>query len=333
MAYTGPMDVLGDVVEMTRTGPPLSLRLELRSPWALRSAEGAGAAFHVVLQGACWLILSDNSDPQALGPGDIVLLPRGARHVVADDPRTPPVDVPCLDGSTPVDTETLGGNGARSLLLSGGYRLDWSRPHPLLAALPEVLHVPADPGRHLRAAIALLGEELESARPGRSAILPALIDAMFPLIVRAWIDNGPPCQQDADWPAALGDPAIVGALEGIHADPDRDWTVESLAHEAGLSRAAFARRFAAAVGEPPLTYLTRWRMTVAGRLLRESDLTLAAVARRVGYTSEFAFAKAFKRDHGIAPARLSADIEAITRPRGGRRKRLIGPCEADLSPA
>jgi AraC-like DNA-binding protein len=297
------VDVLSDVVEMTRTGPPLSLRLELRSPWALRSAEGAGAAFHVVLQGACWLLLTDGSGSQALGPGDIVLLPRGAPHVVADDPRTPPIDVPCLDGSTPIDTEALGGRGARSLLLSGGYRLDWSRPHPLLAALPEVLHVPADPGRHqsLRAAIALLGEELESARPGRSAVLPALIDAMFPLIVRAWIDNGPTCQQEGDWPVALGDPAVAGALEAVHADPARDWTVESLAHEAGLSRAAFARRFAHAVGEPPLAYLTRWRMTIAGRLLRESDLTLAAVARRVGYTSEFAFAKAFKRDYGIAP--------------------------------
>jgi AraC-like DNA-binding protein len=296
------MDVLSDVVEMTRTGPPLSLRLELRSPWALRSAEGAGAAFHVVLQGVCWLLLTDDSDPQALGPGDIVLLPRGAPHVVADDPRTPPVDVPCLDGSNPIDSETLGGHGARSLLLSGGYRLDWSRPHPLLAALPEVLHVAAAPARHqsLRAAIALLGEELESDRPGRSAILPALIDAMFPLIVRAWIDNDPPCAE-GDWPLALTDPAIAGALEEIHADPQRNWTVESLAHEAGLSRAAFARRFARAVGEPPLAYLTRWRMTVAGRLLRESNLTLAAVTRRVGYTSEFAFAKAFKRDYGMAP--------------------------------
>ena len=165
-----------------------------------------------------------------------------------------------------------------------------------------MLHVSADPGRHqsLRAAIALLGEELESARPGRSSILPALIDAMFPLIVRAWIDNGPPCEE-GDWPVALTDPAIAGTLEGIHANPERDWTVASLAREAGLSRAAFARRFARAVGEPPLAYLTRWRMTVAGRLLRESDMTLAAVARRVGYTSEFAFAKAFKRDYGIAP--------------------------------
>ena len=307
------MDVLSDVVEMTRTGPPLSLRVEIRSPWALRSPESAGAAFHVVLQGACWLLL-DGSPPLALGPGDIVLLPRGASHVVADDPRTPPVDVPCLDGSTPIETASLGGQGARSLLLSGGYRLDWSRPHPLLAALPEVLHVPADPGRHqsLRRAIALLGEELESGRPGRGAILSALIDAMFPLIVRAWIDNDPPCQE-GDWPLALTDPAIAGALEEIHADPQRDWTVESLAHEAGLSRAAFARRFAGVVGEPPLAYLTRWRMTVAGRLLRESDMTLAAVARRVGYTSEFAFAKAFKRAYGIAPgAYRRASIQAAS---------------------
>lgn len=307
------MDVLSSIVEMARTGPSLSVRLEIRSPWALRSSESAGAFFHVVLQGTCWLLVSDGSPPLALEPGDIVLLPRGAPHVVADDPRTPPVDVPCLDGSTPIDTRALGGDGARSLLVSGGYRLKCSRPHPLLAALPDVLHVPADPGRHqsLRAAITLLGEELESDRPGRNAVLPALIDAMFPLTVRAWIDNDPPCEQ-GDWAVALTDPATAGALEAIHTNPAHDWTVASLAREAGLSRAAFARRFTSAVGEPPLAYLTRWRMTIAGRLLRETDFTLAGVARRVGYTSEFAFARAFKRDYGVAPGayRRASSLDA-----------------------
>ena len=103
------------------------------------------------------------------------------------------------------------------------------------------------------------------------------------------------------WAGALRDPAIAPALAAIHADPANGWTVESLASRAGLSRAAFAKKFNAMVGEPPLTYLTRWRMTTAARLLRESDASLAAVAARTGYGSEFAFAKAFKREYGQAP--------------------------------
>jgi AraC-like DNA-binding protein len=196
----------------------------------------------------------------------------------------------------------LGGRGARSLLLSGGYRLDHERTHPLLAALPDVLHVPADPGHHgsLRSAISLLGDELEGKRPGASAVVPALVDALFPLVVRAWLGNSPDSSTES-WPAVLRDPTLAGALERIHDGPARPWTVASLAHEVGLSRAAFARRFTGAVGEPPLAYLTRWRMILAGRLLRQTDFTLAAVAQEVGYSSEFAFAKAFKRDYGDAP--------------------------------
>jgi AraC-like DNA-binding protein len=287
---------------MTRTGPAVSMRIDIRSPWALRSPESLGANFHVVLQGTCWLNRENGLPPVALGPGDVVLLPRGGRHALADDPRTPPVDVGCLDGSVRVDTSGLGGGGARTLVLSGGYQLDWDGPHPLLAALPDVIHVSADPGRHpsLRAAIVVLGEELGSDRPGAIAVVSALIDALLPLIVRAWLEDRPACP-GGDWPEAFSDPGISSALERIHAEPERSWTVADLAHEVGLSRAAFARRFARAVGEPPLAYLGRWRMTIAARLLRESDLKLAAVADRVGYQSEFAFAKAFKRDYGVAP--------------------------------
>jgi AraC-like DNA-binding protein len=297
------MDALSQVVEFTRRGRAQSARIEIRSPWAFRGPEETGAAFYVVLQGACWLVPADGHAPLSLGPGDVVLLPRGARHVIADDPRTPPVEPSCVGGQGSVNSLDAGGrNGARSVLLSGGYLLDRERSHPLLAALPEVLHVPADPGSNhsLRAAITLLGDELESGRPGAGAVIPALVDALLPLIVRAWLDTDPVCDE-GDWRGAFTDPGIADALERIHAEPNRAWTVASLASAVGLSRAAFARRFARAVGEPPLTYLANWRMTLAARLLRETDLKIAAVARQVGYTSEFAFAKAFKRDYGIAP--------------------------------
>ncbi len=258
--------------------------------------------FNVVLQGTCWIVLDDGSPPLALGPGNVVLIPRGDPHVLADDLRTPPVDLPSVDKSGQIDTAGLGGAGMRSLILSGGYRLDYHHPHPLLASLPSLLHVPTIPDRHptLRAVIAMLSDELEGGRPGGSAVVPALVDALFPLILRAWIESNTD-GAIGDWANALTDPSIAGALERIHAEPERAWTVEALAREVGLSRAAFARRFVHTVGVPPLIYLTDWRMTIAGQFLRETDLKLATVASRIGYESKYAFAKAFKRAYGIAP--------------------------------
>nr|WP_246001678.1 helix-turn-helix transcriptional regulator [Allorhizocola rhizosphaerae] len=120
-------------------------------------------------------------------------------------------------------------------------------------------------------------------------------------VLRAWFDEQPDAR--GGWAAVLRDPAIVAALEGIHREPARAWTVEELARLAGLSRSAFAKRFTALVGRPPLAYLTWWRMTTAARLLRSSDTSLRAVAAKAGYASEFAFAKAFKREYGTAPGR------------------------------
>jgi AraC-like DNA-binding protein len=152
----------------------------------------------------------------------------------------------------------------------------------------------------VRAIVDLLDVELDESRPGAATIVPALTDALLPIVVRAWLDDCMAGYRE-EVPETLSDPAIADALDRIHEEPERDWTVNALAREVALSRSAFARRFARAVGTPPAAYLARWRMTIAGRLLRDSDLKLAAVASSVGYTSEFAFARAFKRDYGIAP--------------------------------
>lgn len=171
-----------------------------------------------------------------------------------------------------------------------------------MSQLPEIIHLRAGRGQpvELTSAIRLLGAELENQRIGSDGIVPALIDSLLLYILRAWLE-----QQStgaaAGWAAALRDPGIAPALSAIHQDPAAGWTVEALADRAGLSRAAFARRFATLVGEPPLAYLTRWRMTTAATLLRESDAPLSAVAARAGYGSEFAFAKAFKREYGLPP--------------------------------
>jgi AraC-like DNA-binding protein len=300
------MDVLSDVISVARSGQPRSAKVTWHAPWAQEFASVPGSAgFQIILQGTS-VFRVPGADPVLLTPGDVVFLPRGAGHTLADGPTTLPTgpacdpDDPQRSGLDVVGEPTDGGAPA-TVTLCGAYQLDPGRAHPLLRDLPEVIHLPAHLGRHpeLRAVVDLLAAELDGQRLGRSAIVPALLDTLLVYILRGWFDGRPV----AGWSAALGDPATVAALHAMHGDPARAWTVATLAAEAGLSRASFARRFAGLVGRPPLNYLTWWRMTTAARLLRESDAPLATVAREVGYSSEFAFASAFKRRYAVAPGR------------------------------
>lgn len=301
-----------------RTGRPHAGRTEKHGSWGVRFPDSEGAGFHVVLQGTCWVLPGDG-EPIALGPGDVVFLPHGRGHGLADSPNTSlaafrgSLPGPFAEDAASLDTSAsdadggAGGGADRrprpdTLLLCGAYLLDRARPHPLLGELPQALHIPARLGRHpeLRSAVELLGGELERTRPGASAVLTSLLDMLLLYVLRAWYEEQSG-HMSTGWAAALHDRAVSEALRAIHRDPAHPWTVETLGQAAGLSRAAFARRFTALAGQPPLAYLTWWRMTVAARLLRESELPLRAVAERTGYASEFAFAKAFKREYGVAP--------------------------------
>lgn len=291
-AYIGGVDVLSDAVAAMRTGLPHSSRTEFHAPWATFFPPQDGAGFHVVLQGACWLIPS-RGEPVRLGVGDVVFLPRELGHGLADSPTARPGPEFC---SPP-------GSGPATTLLCGAYWFDHSRVHPLMAELPEVMHLPAHVGRRssLRGALELLGRELVDAPlPGAAGVVPALLDVLLLYILRAWHEESGGA---AGWAAALRDPAVAAALRAVHGDPAHPWTVQSLSARAGLSRSAFAQRFTALVGSPPMAYLTWWRMVTAARLLRDTDLLLRTVAERAGYTSEYAFAKAFKRRFGAAPGR------------------------------
>ncbi len=308
------MDVLSDVIAVMRTGQPRSARVEWHAPWAQRFASVPGSAgFQVILQGPCWLVSIDTA-PVLLAVGDVVFLPHGRGHALADSPSTPLTAAAC-DPNDPqflqryaaaIVGEPAGINRPTTVTLCGAYQLDPARAHPLLQDLPEVIHLPAHVGRHpeLRASVDLLAAELERPRLGTDAIVPALLDTLLLYILRTWFDEQPARGTATGWAAALNDPAIAAALQAMHQDPARPWTVATLAAEAGLSRAPFARRFTTLVGQPPLSYLTWWRMTTAARLLQESDAPLSAIAHRIGYTSEFAFANAFKRQYGTAPGRF-----------------------------
>ncbi|MDA3627300.1 AraC family transcriptional regulator [Saccharopolyspora sp. WRP15-2] len=283
------MDVLSDVITVMRTGDPSSARVERVSPWRQRLSPAPGtAAFEVVLAGS-YRMIPAAGDPVALGAGDVLFLPHGGHYELADSVR-----------------EGADGTGSpTTVVLCGAYRLDADRGHPLLDELPDVVHLPARLGRHprLRAVVDLLGAELESPGPGSNAVVSALLETLLLYVLRAWLEDQPVCAGPTGWAAALADPVIRAALDAIHHDPARPWTVRELATCGGASRAAFARRFTALVGRPPLTYLTWWRLTTAARLLRDSDAPLSVVAAQVGYGSEYAFANAFRREFTIAPGR------------------------------
>ncbi|MGV9667196.1 AraC family transcriptional regulator [Nocardia niigatensis] len=297
------MDILSETIAAIRTGSPASGLFVRHAPWGRRYPKVPGAGFHVVLQGACW-VLPPDGEPIPLGAGDVVFMPRGEDHDLVDALGTPITEV-AMPGE-PQAREggaEITGPGTRTALVCGAYELGRQRSHPLLDDLPEFIHLPARPGRHpaLRSAVDLLAAEIAEPRPGTDAAVPALLDTLLLFMLRAWFDEQ--STAPGGWAGAFGDPAVSDALRAIHAAPERAWTVPELSAIAGVSRATLARRFLATVGEPPLTYLTRWRMLTAARLLRETGTPLAGVARKVGYQSEFAFAKAFKRQYGSAPGR------------------------------
>lgn len=324
------MDVLSPVIAAMRAGQPRSYQIEGHAPWGRRYPAVPGAGFHVILQGSCWL-MPPRGEPVRLSVGDVVLLPHGQEHGLADSLDTELIVVDkspsecglgCPSTVLQVGPDGPPGQGPPCVMVCGIYELEQARTHPLLEDLPEVIHLPARLGHHprLRTAVDLLCAELKEPQHGSETIVPAMLEVLLLLILRSWFAEQPCREHQVDWVAALRDPAISAALGAIHEAPERRWTVESLGAESGLSRAAFARRFTTLVGQPPLAYLTWWRMTTATRLLQRTDLPVRSIAQKVGYTSEFAFANAFKREYGVAPGSYRRAMTAAA-PR-------VGPDEA-----
>ncbi|MEU5791677.1 AraC family transcriptional regulator [Micromonospora purpureochromogenes] len=299
------MDVVSDAISTVRLGRPSSQRVRVAGRWCTRLAPYEGAGFHVVLEGSCWL-LPDDGPAVSLGAGDAVLLPHGTGHVIADSP----VDAAAVRRAVPFERWFDSGQpaprpgGGEVEVLCGKYRLDRRLAHPLLAELPKVVHLPARVGSHpeLRAAIDLLGRELEAQRPGSLTAVPSLLDLLLVYLIRAWLAEG----RAGAWPVVLADPVAAAALRALHGDPAATWTNDRLAAEAGVSRPTLARRFTVLVGRPPMAYLTWWRLTVAATLLRDTPMPLAAVARQVGYASPYALSHAFARQFGTSPGRYRA---------------------------
>ncbi|MGL4285759.1 MAG: AraC family transcriptional regulator [Phreatobacter sp.] len=300
------MDPLDEVFSAMRVERALYARLEATAPWGLSTRRGDDTArFGLILRGGCWLTLDDDTvdrTPIALAAGDCFVIPCGLPYTLRDAATSPTVN--CVDvvrqnvgGVVPI-----GGGGAGTTIISGWFVFDPQGARPLFDLLPPLLHIRMDQERTelLQAALRLLAMETAQRGLGSGLVVSRLADIIFVQAVRAHIDKLDP-EEGAGWLAALSDRRIGAALKLLHKDVASNWTVETLASAAGMSRSGFALRFKEKVGQSPLDYLTRWRMFRAGHLLRHSDKPLVEVACSVGYDSEAAFNKAFKRITGVAP--------------------------------
>src|SRR5262245_37323574 len=314
------MDALAEVLQVSRITGCVMARVRAHEPWGLHLAPVRGAAAHAIIAGTCWLRTAGDR-PRRLMPGDVVLLPSGAPHDLVSSPDGPTLalDQASKEGLLSPDGDLLlAGSGAPTCFFCAAYSYDAKVAQPLLSLLPPVLHVAAsDHGGDsaVQAVLRLLGAELGRRNVGSRTVVDRLMVGLCVHVVREWLDREE-SDSSASWIRGLRDPTIAGVLAVLHGRPAEPWTLDRIAQEVHVSRSTLARRFRDRVGEPPLEYLTRWRMDIAARLLRDTDEPVGEIGRRVGYDSEFAFSRAFTRVRGVAPGRYRKSRREAASPRG-----------------
>jgi len=303
------MDALAGFLDGPRARSAFLLRSVFRPPWCLRIEDGAPLTVIAIVSGRPWLISDDGTTAQ-LAAGDIAIVRGPTPYAVTHDPHCEPTVIiqPGQVCSTPqgeplFDRYGLGvrtwGNdlAGGDVLLTGTYEREGEISRTMLDALPGIIVVHND--EWSTPLIGLLAEEIRNDPPGQQAVLDRLLDLLVIAVLRHWCTR--PDAEPPRWYRAQADPLVGHALRVIHDDPAHPWTVGGLATEVGLSRAAFAKRFTAVVGEAPMTYLTGWRMSLAADILAETGTTVTQTAARVGYANPFTFSTAFKRHHGRGP--------------------------------
>jgi AraC-like DNA-binding protein len=303
------MDPVVGLLDGPRARGAFVLRSVMRPPWSLRIEDHAPLTVVAMVSGTAH-VQPDSAPASVLRPGDIAVLRGPDAYTVADDPSTAPQavihpDQRCttIDGRELVDIANLGvrtwGNDPDGpvVLLTGTYHQHHSIGRHLLDALPPLVTLQADEWDDRL--VGLVAHETTQDRPGQEAVLDRLLDLLLVAALRAWFDGhraGEP-----GWYRAMTDPLVGKAIRLMQNDPSSPWTAANLAAAVGVSRAALARRFMEHAGQPPMTFLTAWRLDLAADLLLEPDATVVSVARQVGYSSPFAFSAAFKRVRGISP--------------------------------
>jgi len=306
---------MADRLQRARARGAVFALTTLRGPWGILMHDDTPLSLHAVLGGEVWLTPlgpgGGPGEPVRLLQGDVALVHSGTPYRLSDRPDRPCLPLEELAGAShrTASVQEFGtGRGPATLLLCGAYRFDGDVCDSLLEALPTVLRIGGGTAADgtggassLRSTLLVLADEIARDAPGQRAVLDRLLDLLLVFGLRTWFETA---ERVPPWYRALDDPQLGRALRLLHEDYAAPWTVGSLAAAVGASRAAFARRFTAVLGTGPIGYLTAWRMTVAAELLRDTDRTLASIAREVGYDSEFAFAAAFRRERGIAPGRF-----------------------------
>jgi AraC-like DNA-binding protein len=303
------MDVRAGLLDGARAHGAFLLRTTMDPPWSLRIQDHAPLSLIALLRGDAWVI-PGAGEPVALHAGDVVIARGPDAYTLADDPDTPPqvaihpgqvcktADGADLKQAMDLGVRTWGNDpGGSTVMLSGTYETATAIGQRLLAALPPLIVIPC--GTWDSPLVGFLGDEIVKEVPGQEVVLDRLLDLLVIAALRAWFSRSR--DEAPAWYTAHSDPVVGRALRMIYNSPAQPWTVAKLAAEVGVSRAALARRFTELVGEPPMTFLTNWRLTLAADLLRDPDTNLSAVAQQVGYGSPFALSSAFKRVRGVSP--------------------------------
>lgn len=293
------MDLLEDIFAAMRVESALYARLEARAPWGIDFAHQVSARFGIVAHGRCLLDGAGLDQPLPLAAGDLFIVSGGQRFRLMDKAgrETPPCETVFAGRCDGVIR--FGGDGEETGIVSGRFVFDAAAGAPLMDLLPPVLHLRLDEerARLLRAALEMIARENAAPALGSRLVVQKLVDVLLIEALRIHCLSG----QGDGWLGALADRRLSPLLQAVHSDLAAPWTLENMAARAGMSRSAFARHFRARVGDTPLNHLTGWRIQRARALLRESRLPLAEVAARVGYDSDAAFQRAFKRLTGLPP--------------------------------
>jgi len=294
-------DLLSQVLTMIRLRGERVYTAALRGSWGLVFQPGA-AHFHLVEQGTLWL--RRGGETIKVQAGDMVLLPHGSGHAICDDPATPARADASLAGFS------VGEEGATTRIIGGEFHFEGAALAAVMTALPAVVHIPSEGGQApdwLNAITHFLLKESQAMEPGSALMISRLIDLLVIRTLRTWAARQ---SRPVSWLGGLTEERIGRVLGAIHADPYRQWTVAGLASIAAMSRSIFAERFSSRVGEAPLQYVKRWRLTLAADMLASGTLRVKQAAERSGYGSEAAFSRAFKSQFGYAPSTLRTRSEA-----------------------
>lgn len=298
------MDPVEDVFIALQVESVMYGRLDASAPWGIGFPPGH-ASFGMLLRGHCWLTIDELEGPVSLAGGDCFLLPRGVSYSLRDDEKSPLLTLDDLvaghRGEGPSASMQFGGGGRVTSMISGCFQFDPAASQPIIELLPSFIHVRADEPQSsaLQTTIRQLAAEIAADGPGSRIVANRLVDVFFLQAIRFHMSQHTSCT--SGWLRAVADPQVGKVLSVMHREIDRAWTVEELARQGGMSRAAFALRFKQLVGESPVEYLTRWRMYRASRLLRDPERKILHVANSVGYDSDGAFNRAFKRVLGVSP--------------------------------